>query len=148
MQDNPITDETDSENDGPYIDEEGWQIALQPYEGNPQSALTLGFRLIELKQSIRDLDMHEALAEIDRNKIDIIVSDISMPVRDGYELIRQVRSRNMNMPAVALTAFTRVADRDKALSAGFQEHVQKPVDTLKLLATVERLVGKPVHTSA
>ena len=65
MQDNPITDETDSENDGPYIDEEGWQIALQPYEGNPQSALTLGFRLIELKQSIRDLDMHEVLAEID-----------------------------------------------------------------------------------
>ena len=62
MQDDPITA---FETDSPYPDEEGWQIAFEPYEGNPQAALTLGFRLTELKQLIRDLDMHEALAEIE-----------------------------------------------------------------------------------
>jgi hypothetical protein len=65
MQDNANTDDTDSETDSPYIDEEDWQIAFQPYEGEPQAALTLGFLLTELKQSIRDLDMHEALGAID-----------------------------------------------------------------------------------
>ena len=64
MQDNANMDDTDSETDSPYIDEEGWQLAFELYEGNPQAALTLGFRLTELKLSIRDLDMHEALAEI------------------------------------------------------------------------------------
>jgi hypothetical protein len=63
MQNDVNTDDTDSENDGPYIDEEGWQIAFEPYEGNPEAALTLGFRLTKLKQSIRDLDMHEAFKQ-------------------------------------------------------------------------------------
>jgi len=65
MPDNPITDNTDSETDTAYPDPEDWQIAFEPYEGNPDAALTLGFRLTELKQCIRDLDMHEALREID-----------------------------------------------------------------------------------
>ena len=62
MQDNPITD---SETDTVYPDPVDWQIAFEPYEGNPEAALTLGFRLAELKQCIRDLDMHEALQEIE-----------------------------------------------------------------------------------
>src|SRR5215204_176770 len=64
MQDNVNTDDTDSENDSPYMDAEDWQIAFEPYEGNAQAALTLGFLLTELKLSITDLDMHEALGEI------------------------------------------------------------------------------------
>jgi hypothetical protein len=62
MQDNP---NTDSETDIAYPDPEDWQIAFEPYEGNPQAALSLGFCLTELKQLIRDLDMHEALQEIE-----------------------------------------------------------------------------------
>ena len=67
MPDNPITDNTDAENVTvtEYLDPEDWQIAFEPYEGNPQAALTLGFQLTELKQCIRDLDMHEALQEIE-----------------------------------------------------------------------------------
>jgi hypothetical protein len=56
---------TETEDVSIQLDPEDWQIAFEPYEGNPQAALTLGFRLTELKQSIRDLDMHEALAEIE-----------------------------------------------------------------------------------
>jgi hypothetical protein len=62
MQDNA---NTDAENASTCLDPEDWQIAFEPYEANPQAALTLGFRLTELKQSIRDLDMHEALQEIE-----------------------------------------------------------------------------------
>jgi hypothetical protein len=64
MQDNANTDDTDSETDSPYMDAEDWQIAFEPYEGEPQAALTLGFLLTQLKLYITDLDMHEALGEI------------------------------------------------------------------------------------
>jgi hypothetical protein len=62
MQDNV---NTDAENDSTYLDPVDWQIAFEPYAGNAEAALTLGFRLTELKQRIRDLDMHEALQEIE-----------------------------------------------------------------------------------
>ena len=62
MQDNA---NTDSETGTIRLDPVDWQIAFEPYEGNAEAALTLGFRLTELKQCIRDLDMHEALEEIE-----------------------------------------------------------------------------------
>ena len=69
------------------------------------------------------------LAEEDVN---ILVSDIGMPDTDGYELIRKVRtlhdSRIRNIPAIALTAYARSDDRQRALLAGFQMHVSKPVE--------------------
>ena len=60
MLDNAITD---TETDNPYLDEE--EIALAPYEGKPQAALTLGIHLVELKRRISDLNMHDALEAID-----------------------------------------------------------------------------------
>jgi hypothetical protein len=62
MQDNPITD---SETDSPYIDEEDWQVAFEPYEGELGAALTLAFHLAGLKRCITTLDMHEAIGAID-----------------------------------------------------------------------------------
>ncbi|HEX7686262.1 MAG TPA: ATP-binding protein, partial [Burkholderiaceae bacterium] len=74
----------------------------------------------------------EALAEFDRSPPDVLLSDIGMPGRDGYELIRAVRARGEarggQIAAVALTAFARPEDRTRALLAGFQSHVAKPVD--------------------
>jgi hypothetical protein len=63
MPDNPITD---SETESPYVDAENWQIAFEPYEGEPQAALTLAYQLAELKRSIASLNMHEAIAGIDQ----------------------------------------------------------------------------------
>ena len=63
MQTNAITD---SENDSPGLNEEDWQIALEPYAGHPLDALSLGFRLAVLKQQILDLKMPEALAGLDQ----------------------------------------------------------------------------------
>jgi CheY-like chemotaxis protein len=75
----------------------------------------------------------------------LLVSDIGMPIEDGYELIRQVRSaaslQLREMPAVAVTAFCTPQDRTKACSAGFQEHLAKPVDMRSLVEVAARLTG-------
>ena len=56
---------TDTESETPYLDSEDWHIALEPYEGNPSAALTLGIALVELKRRITDLNMHDAIEAID-----------------------------------------------------------------------------------
>ena len=72
----------------------------------------------------------------------MLVSDVGMPGRDGYQLIREVRANGIRMPAVALTAFARSEDRTKALLSGFQSHVAKPFEPAELLVTVAALAGK------
>ena len=70
----------------------------------------------------------------------MLVSDIGMPGEDGYDLIRKVRAmepkRGGRIPAVALTAYARAEDRLRTLSAGFQMHVLKPIEPVKLAAVV------------
>ncbi|HST53497.1 MAG TPA: ATP-binding protein [Pyrinomonadaceae bacterium] len=86
-----------------------------------------------------------ALALIAGWRPDVLVADISMPEMDGYELIRRVRAlgegEGGNIPAVALTALARVEDRLKALTAGYQMHVAKPVELEELRAVVASLVS-------
>jgi PAS domain S-box-containing protein len=82
----------------------------------------------------------EALAMLRAAKPDLIVSDIGLPGMDGYEFIERVRSLNAAeggaVPAIALTAFARAEDRTRALLAGYQAHVAKPVEPAELLAHV------------
>jgi CheY-like chemotaxis protein len=86
----------------------------------------------------------EAMQLVEGFRPDILVSDVGMPDQDGYDLIRQVRSRlaAKTLPAVALTAFARSEDRRRALLAGFQTHVAKPVDPEELVAVVASLVER------
>jgi len=87
----------------------------------------------------------EALAEIEHCQPSILVSDIGMPGKDGYELIREVRKlapeRGGMTPAVALTALVQPPDRRRALLAGYQMHIAKPVDPSQLVAVVAQLAG-------
>jgi len=82
----------------------------------------------------------DALARIGEARPDVIVSDIGMPDVDGYAFIAEVRrlppDRGGRAPALALTAYARPEDRARALLAGFQNHVSKPVGALELLAAV------------
>ena len=84
-----------------------------------------------------------ALAEIERAKPDLIISDIGMVGENGYELIRKIRSLGPDAgghtPAIALTAYAGAADRRRALLAGFQTHLSKPVDPDDLLAVIMSL---------
>ncbi|HEX5085174.1 MAG TPA: PAS domain S-box protein [Blastocatellia bacterium] len=77
---------------------------------------------------------------------DVMVSDIGMPDEDGYSLIRRVRewerARGPHIPAVALTAYGRIEDRVRALNAGFQMHVAKPVDPAELAAVIASLIRR------
>jgi CheY-like chemotaxis protein len=76
----------------------------------------------------------------------IILSDIGMPQRDGYDFIRAVRGLSAEAggktPAIALTAFARSEDRTRAMMAGYQIHLSKPVEASELIATVASLVGR------
>jgi PAS domain S-box-containing protein len=84
----------------------------------------------------------EGLQLFDSWEPDILISDISMPGVDGYEFIRMIReNRKSGIPAVALTAMARIDDRIKALSAGYQMHVSKPVEPLELISIVTSLRG-------
>jgi CheY-like chemotaxis protein len=87
----------------------------------------------------------EAVGRIEAFRPDVLVSDVGMPGQDGYELVRRVRMLGGGLgrvPAAALTAFARVEDRTRALLAGFQAHVPKPVDANELLVTVASLAGR------
>ena len=88
----------------------------------------------------------EALNEIPTWLPAILVSDIGMPGQDGYSLIRLLRAlspeQGGTVPAVALTSFTRTEDRMRALSAGFQMHVKKPIDLDELITVIASLAGR------
>jgi PAS domain S-box-containing protein len=89
-------------------------------------------------------NMAEALSLLNEWRPDALVSDIGMPGGSGYDLIREIRRRDIagtQLPAVALTAYARTEDRAQALSAGFQTHVSKPVEPQELLAVIASLVG-------
>jgi PAS domain S-box-containing protein len=86
----------------------------------------------------------EALAALAVAKVDALVSDIAMPGTDGYDLIKAVRAdgRSAAIPAVALTAYARLEDRQRALLAGFQLHVAKPIDPVAVVHAVAVVAGR------
>jgi len=137
----------------------------QPIEGKGERQKLLGLRLLVVEDDPDTLDLlsfvfeengaeviaagsvSDALNALERSRPDVLVSDLAMPEKDGYDLIMQVRSRSLekggNIPAVALSAYTRAEDRSRALAAGFQVHVSKPVDPNRLVAVVASLTGVP-----
>jgi CheY-like chemotaxis protein/two-component sensor histidine kinase len=84
----------------------------------------------------------EGLALLDEQRFDVLISDIGMPRKDGYQFIVDVRRRGLRLPAAALTAFARSEDRTRALLSGYQAHVTKPVEPAELLATIVSLTGR------
>ena len=88
----------------------------------------------------------EAFALLRANEFDLLISDIGMAGTDGYNFIKQVRNqkgdKNAHIPAIALTAYARTQDRIRAISAGYNTHVAKPVETRELVTVVKCLTGK------
>ncbi|MEP6943405.1 MAG: ATP-binding protein [Betaproteobacteria bacterium] len=88
----------------------------------------------------------DALERVRGDRPHVLVSDIGMPGVDGYELLKRIRalgeSGGGRLPAIALTAFARSEDRTRALRAGFQIHVAKPVEPSELIATVAMVAGR------
>ena len=137
-----------------------WKQPTQPYQMGEKQDLG-GVRVLVVDDDLDTLEMvkvilqnrgaevttassaGEALDALEHSLPDALVSDLAMPEQDGYELIAAIRQRGPehggNIPAVALTAYARVEDRVRALTAGFQMHVPKPVDASELVAVVANL---------
>jgi CheY-like chemotaxis protein len=77
---------------------------------------------------------------------DVLISDIGMPGHDGYELIGAIRrlpaEAGGTVPAAAITAFARSEDRRRAMLAGFQTHIAKPVEPIELITVIASLAGR------
>ena len=103
------------------------QVALQQYGARVRTAASAD----------------EAMEQLALESPDVLVSDIEMPDVNGYELIRRLRQSEepqlRRLPAVALTAYARTEDRLKALLAGFQTHVPKPVEPAELVTVIASL---------
>jgi CheY-like chemotaxis protein len=89
------------------------------------------------------ISVDQAMAVIERTPPDVLLSDIGLAGDDGYALIRQVRAREIDtrrrLPAAAVTAYARQEDRERALDAGFDAYVAKPVDPDVMVATIRTL---------
>ena len=88
----------------------------------------------------------EALTVFADWRPDVLVSDIGMPLEDGYALIGKVRARDKadggEVPAIALTAFAAPQDKERALASGFNKHLSKPVEPVQLAKEVARILGR------
>ncbi len=87
-------------------------------------------------------DAEQALSALQRESFDIVLSDIGLPVIDGYELMQRLRALNLpirRIPAIAITAYARSEDRQRALLAGYQMHMAKPLEAFELVAAVASL---------
>jgi CheY-like chemotaxis protein len=87
---------------------------------------------------------HEALANLYKKEFDLLISDIGMPMTDGYALIRQIKEqlsdKGREIMAIALTAYAGEMDQQQALAAGFQQHITKPIEPELLIQTIWTLV--------
>jgi CheY-like chemotaxis protein len=92
-----------------------------------------------------------AISSLNNATPDLIISDLGMPDRDGYDLIKYVRSlpaeSGKNIPAIALTAYATANIEQQVLSAGFQKHLTKPTDFDQLLNAIVSLVPSPTNES-
>jgi CheY-like chemotaxis protein len=86
----------------------------------------------------------EALIVFDQFNPNVLISDIGMPMMDGYMLMRQVRTRSPEqggqIPAIALTAYAGELDQRQALAAGFGQHIAKPVEPDELVKAIATLI--------
>ncbi|MEA2446266.1 MAG: two-component system, chemotaxis family, CheB/CheR fusion protein, partial [Thermoleophilales bacterium] len=113
-------------------------------DDSSESTEMLG-KLLEIEGAFVDLARSGpgALEIAGKKRFDLIISDISMPEMDGYQLLRELRKLpDMdNVPAVALTGYGRAADVERASAEGFAAHLTKPIDIDELLRMVRRLTG-------
>ena len=121
----------------------GVHILAVDDDADARELLRLAFGRAGAQVTVAD-SARAALAALEAVSPDVLVSDIGMPDGDGYELLQSVRAaeRGSRLPAVALTAYARVEDRDRAIRAGFQLHVAKPIDPVALVRAVALVCGR------
>jgi len=94
----------------------------------------------------RASNVEAAMHSLEADPPDVVVSDLAMPVEDGYAFVRRVRSTSREalrtIPVVAMTAYARIEDRHRVLAAGFQRHVAKPIEPAELVEVLTELAKR------
>ncbi len=83
----------------------------------------------------------DCLAQLERGLPTVLLIDIQMPEMSGIELLKLIRARWPNIPAVAMTAYTMQGDRERMLAAGFNGYIGKPIDVMALVDDVAAVVN-------
>lgn len=137
-------------------------VSLRPSFDRPREVEGLRVLVLDDEPDARDLlrtllesckvhvttasNAREAFEVVKGKEVDVVLSDIAMPEEDGLSFIRRVRALSRaeggRVPAVALTAYARLEDRTRALRAGFNSHVAKPVEASELLAVLTSLASR------
>ncbi len=124
---------------------EGLKVLVIDDEADTRELLRVGISQCGAKV-LTATSAQEALEAIEEERPDLLVSDIGMAGEDGYELIRKVRAlpagHGGKIPAIALTAYARTEDRLRALRAGYQMHIPKPVELAELMAVMASLIQR------
>jgi two-component system CheB/CheR fusion protein len=138
---NSGADEAEAEEAEAEVNLEGLRVLVVEDEANAREIFAV--MLQSFGAEVRTAgSVSEALTIFNVFKPDILVSDISMPVEDGYDLIRTIREQKSTTPAIALTANAGHDDIQRALVAGFQHHLAKPVEANKLAVAIARLAKR------
>jgi signal transduction histidine kinase/CheY-like chemotaxis protein len=124
---------------------EGVKVLAVDDEADARELMTVV--LTQCRASVKAVpSVQEALEIVEQWKPDVLISDIGMPADQGYSMIRQIRAlpkdRGGSLPAAALTAYARSDDRGKALAAGYQTYVSKPIKPSELIAAIASLAGQ------
>jgi CheY-like chemotaxis protein len=135
--------EDSSEADGRSLHDLDILVVDDDADAREMLALILADRGARVRTAV---DHDSALAAVALTMPDVLISDVGLPGRDGYELMRRVRSMEKTgespaarVPAIALTAFGRPEDREKALNAGFDEHLAKPLQPHALVTAIQAI---------
>ncbi|TDS82218.1 response regulator [Comamonas sp. JUb58] len=141
----PKADAAAASQDGSHEELQGSRILV--VEDDEEVASLLVLILQERGATVaRAADADSAMALLQAQGCDLLVSDIGLPGKDGYALMREVRAAQASfsqVPAIALTAFGREADRQAAIAAGFDIHLAKPLQPQKLLGLIKTLIASP-----
>ena len=115
-------------------------------DDEPDTLHLFAFVLTRLgAEVVMAMSVAEALAAFEQAVPSVVLADIAMPAGDGYALIRAIRARAASaggcVPAVALTAYASDADAERALGAGYNVHLAKPIDPLRVCQIIAQVVG-------
>jgi CheY-like chemotaxis protein len=120
----------------------GWNVLVADDEAD---SLLVAQTLLEMAGATvyQAVNGVEALTAIRQEKLDFVISDISMPEMDGWELIETLRKdrRTIDLPVFALTAHAMTGDRERAIAKGFTNYLTKPLDPAKFIDELLRLLN-------
>src|SRR5262249_45064613 len=119
-------------------------------ENEPETLCKVGEAVQEYGASvILASSAAEALVQLNHNRPDVLISDVSMPETDAFELMREIRAglppESGEIPAVALSADDGADDRNKSLQAGYRAHITKPVAVQDLVAVLAEVAKREHH---